>query len=144
MRMDKLTTKFQMALADAQSLAVGHDNQFIEPLHVMLAMLQQEGGSAAPLLAQAGVNIQSLQTELNQAIKNLPQVQGNAGEVHISNDLNRLLNITDKLAQQNQDQFISSELFIQAVMQDKGLLTDLMKKAGARYLKVVDTGDETK
>ena len=84
MRMDKLTTKFQMALADAQSLALGHDNQFIEPVHVMLAMLQQEGGSAAPLLAQAGVNVKSLLEHLRAAIKKLPQVEGDMGEVHIS------------------------------------------------------------
>lgn len=137
MRMDKLTTKFQMALADAQSLALGHDNQFIEPVHVMLAMLQQEGGSAAPLLAQAGVNVKSLLEHLRAAIKKLPQVEGDMGEVHISNDLNRLLNIVDKIAQQNQDQFISSELFIQAALEDKGTLGEILKSAGASKQSII-------
>ncbi len=131
MRMDKLTTKFQMALADAQSLAVGNDNQFIEPVHVMLAMLQQEGSSALPLLAQTGVNTKLLKEKLNTAIQNLPKVQGAAGEVHVSNELNKFFNITDKIAQQNQDQYISSETFIQAALEDKGQLTDILKTCGA-------------
>lgn len=131
MRMDKLTTKFQMALADAQSLALSQDNQFIEPIHVMQAMLQQEDGSTLPLLAQVGINTKLLQDKLMTAIQKLPKVHGAAGEVHISNDLNRLFNIIEKIAQQNQDQYISSELFIQAAMDDKGQLTDILKTCGA-------------
>lgn len=130
MRMDKLTSKFQMALADAQSLAIGRDNQFIEPVHLMIALLDQQGGTAHHLLTKSGANISVFRSELNKALDRLPQVQGAPGEVHISNDLNRLLNITDKLAQQRNDQYISSELFILAALEDKGELGTLLKKAG--------------
>lgn len=131
MRMDKLTSKFQMALADAQSLAVGRDNQFIEPVHLMLALLDQEGGTVRHLLAQADVNVNQLRSGLGEALDRLPKVEGAAGEVHISNDLGRLLNQTDKLAQQRNDQYISSELFVLAAVEDKGELGELMRKAGA-------------
>ena len=102
MRMDKLTSKFQLALADAQSLAVGLDHQLIEPDHVMVALLDQEGGTVRHLLTQAGVNANLLRSHLGEWLDRLPTVEGNAGEVHISNDLTRLLNLTDKLAQQRQ------------------------------------------
>ncbi|HSH29447.1 MAG TPA: ATP-dependent chaperone ClpB [Thiohalobacter sp.] len=131
MRMDKLTSKFQMALADAQSLAVGQDHQFIEPVHVMIALLDQEGGSVRHLLAQADVNVNLLRSQLGEALEKLPRVEGSAGEVHISNDLGRLLNITDKLAQQRKDQYISSELFVLAAVEDKGPVGELLRKAGA-------------
>jgi ATP-dependent Clp protease ATP-binding subunit ClpB len=131
MRMDKLTAKFQLALADAQSLAVGRDHQFIEPLHVMIAMLDQEGGSVRHLLTQADVNVNKLRSSLGEALDQLPQVQGDAGDVHISNDLGRLLNQTDKLAQQRQDAYISSELFVLAALDDKGTLGRLLQQAGA-------------
>lgn len=132
MSLNRLTSKFQAALAEAQSIAVGRDHQFIEPIHVMKALLEQEGGTVRPLLTQANVNIASLHTELEEALNQLPQVQGNAGEVHISNELNRLLNVTDKLAQQRKDQYISSELFVLAVvMDDKSTLGRILKKAGA-------------
>lgn len=112
MRMDKLTSKFQMALADAQSLALGRDNGFIEPEHLMKALLDQQGGSCRPLLSKAGVNIPLLRTLIDQALDKLPKVSGTGGDIHISNALNRLLNLTDKLSQQRKDNFISSELFI--------------------------------
>jgi len=131
MRMDKLTSKFQMALADAQSLAVGRDNQFIEPVHLMLALLDQEGGTVRHLLAQADINVNQLRSSLGDALDRLPKVEGAAGDVHISNDLGRLLNQTDKQAQQRNDQYISSELFVLAAVEDKGELGDLMRKAGA-------------
>ncbi len=131
MRMDKLTTKFQMALADAQSLALGRDHQFIEPLHLMTALLDQEGGTVRHLLAQAGVNINSLRSALGEALDKLPSVEGAGGEVHISNELGRLLNLTDKLAQKRKDQYISSELFALVAVEDKGQLGDLLRKAGA-------------
>ncbi len=131
MRMDKLTSKFQMALADAQSLAVGRDNQFIEPVHLMLALLDQEGGTVRHLLAQADVNVNLLRSSLGEALDRLPKVEGAAGEVHISNDLGRLLNQTDKLAQKRNDQYISSELFVLAAVEDKGELGELLRKAGA-------------
>ncbi|WP_456379290.1 ATP-dependent chaperone ClpB [Thiolapillus sp.] len=131
MRMDKLTSKFQMALADAQSLALGKDHQFIEPVHLMIAMLDQEGGGVRHLLTQAGVNVNQLRSSLGEALDHMPSVSGGDADVHVSNDLNRLLNQTDKLAQKRNDQYISSELFVLAAVEDKGKLGDLMRKAGA-------------
>jgi ATP-dependent Clp protease ATP-binding subunit ClpB len=131
-RMDKLTSKFQMALADAQSLALGRDNNFIEPEHLMKALLDQQGGSCRPLLSKASVNIALLRTLLDQALDKLPKVSGVGGDVHISNALNRLLNLTDKLAQQKKDNFISSELFILAALNEgSSSLARLLKEAGA-------------
>ena len=112
MRTDKLTSKFQMALADAQSVAVGRDHQYIEPLHLMAALLDQQGGSIRHLLDKAGVNVNLLRSQVGEALDRLPKVEGNAGEVHVSNDLGRLFNVMDKLAQKRGDQYISSELFV--------------------------------
>ncbi len=131
MRMDKLTTKFQAALADAQSLAVGRDNQYIEPVHLLAALLDQQGGTARPLLEKGGINVAKLRSGLATALDRLPKVEGTGGEVMISNDLNKLLNVTDKLAQQRSDQFISSELFVLAAVDDKGELGRLLKADGA-------------
>lgn len=131
MRLDKLTTKFQIALADAQSLAVGRDHQFIEPIHLLKALLAQDGGTIRPLFTQAGVNVNQLSNALNAALDQLPQVSGAEGDVHVSNDLNRLLNVTDKIAQERKDQYISSELFVLAAIEDKGTLGDLLRSAGA-------------
>src|SRR5690348_16941184 len=108
MRMDKLTNQFQMALSDAQSMALGRDSAFIEPVHVMKVLLDQEGSSVPPLLTSALINVQALRKSLDDAINRLPQVEGTPGDIHISNDLNRLLNLTDKLAQKRKDQYISS------------------------------------
>ncbi|HTC51209.1 MAG TPA: ATP-dependent chaperone ClpB [Steroidobacteraceae bacterium] len=130
MRMDKLTGKFQAALADAQSLAVGRDQQLIEPAHVLLAMLDQSGGTVRPLVLKAGANLNRLRTDLANLVEQLPTVQGQAGDVHISNDLQRLLNVTDKLAQQRQDQFIASELFVLAAFEERGKLAKILKDAG--------------
>ena len=130
MRMDKLTSKFQSALADAQSLALGKDHQFIEPAHLMVALLDQDGGSIKPLLAQLGVNTQLLRTDLIKELGRLATVSGSGGDVQISNELSRLLNLTDKLAQKRNDKFISSELFLLAACEEKGALNDLLKKAG--------------
>jgi ATP-dependent Clp protease ATP-binding subunit ClpB len=131
MRQDRLTSKFQMALADAQSLAVGRDHQFIEPAHLMLALLDQEGGTARPLLDKAGVNVSRLRSQLGQALDGLARVEGAGGELHLSNDLTRLLNVTDKLAQQRGDQYVSSELFILAAVEDKGQLGRILRESGA-------------
>ncbi|RMX15282.1 ATP-dependent chaperone ClpB [Legionella jordanis] len=131
MRMDKLTSKFQMALADAQSLALGRDNGFIEPEHVMKALLDQQGGSCRPLLTKAGVNLSQLRTLIDQALDRFPKVSGTGGDIHISNGLNRLLNLTDKLAQQRKDSYISSELFILAAISEDSSLAKLLKQAGA-------------
>ena len=131
MRQDKLTTKFQMALADAQSLAVGRDHQLVEPAHLMLALLDQQGGTVRPLIDRAGVNVNVLRTKLMQALDRAPQVEGTPGDVHVSNDLGRLLNVTDKLAQQRGDQFVSSELFALAAVEDRGELGRALREAGA-------------
>ncbi|MFB3100249.1 MAG: Clp protease N-terminal domain-containing protein, partial [Gammaproteobacteria bacterium] len=131
MRADKLTSKFQMALADAQSLAIGRDHQFIEPLHVMTALLDQEGGSLRHILNASGMNNNLLRSQLGQALEKLAQVSGADGEIHISKDLDRLLNLTDKYAQQRNDQYISSELFALAAIEDKGELGRLMQSCGA-------------
>ena len=131
MRMDRLTSKFQMAVADAQSLAVGKDHQFIEPAHLLVALLDQEGGSVRHLLTQAGVNVNQLRSALGESLERLASVEGGSGDVHLSNDLGRLLNQTDKLAQQRKDQYISSELFVLACAEDKGAIGELMRKAGA-------------
>jgi ATP-dependent Clp protease ATP-binding subunit ClpB len=129
MRMDKLTSRFQQALADAQSLALGRDHQFIEPAHVMLAMLDGSGGGVRPLLMKAGADINKLRSGLLAALDTLPKVEGTPGEVHVSNDLNRILNATDKLAQQRGDQFIASELFVLAAFEDR-TLARVFKEAG--------------
>ena len=131
MRMDKLTSKFQMALADAQSLAIGLDHQFIEPAHLMVALLDQEGGSARGLLAKSGVNVNLLRSQLGDALDRLPKVEGTGGELHISNDLGKLLNLTDKLAQKRDDQYISSELFVLAALEDQSALKAILEQAGA-------------
>ena len=131
MRMDKLTNKFQMALAEAQSLAVGLDHQFIEPSHVMVAMLDQQGGSVRGLLTKSGVNVNLLRSQLGDALDRLPKVEGAGGEVHIGNDLSKLLNLTDKQAQLRDDQYISSELFLLAAMDGKSPLVKILEQAGA-------------
>ncbi|MDX2312587.1 MAG: ATP-dependent chaperone ClpB [Gammaproteobacteria bacterium] len=130
MRSDKLTTKLQMALADAQSLAVGRDHQFIEPSHVMVALLDQQGGGVRHLLTQANVNVNALRSQLSVVLDELPQVQGTGGDVQISNELGRLMNLMDKLAQTRKDEYISSELFVLAALEAKGRVADLLKTNG--------------
>ena len=130
MRMDKLTSKLQIALADAQSLALGRDNQFIEPVHLMIALLNQQGGSVRHLLTKAGANVNLLRSQLGEAVDRLPQVEGTPGEVHISNELNRLLNVMDKLAQDRGDQFITSEMFVLAALGGKSGLAKLLGDCG--------------
>jgi ATP-dependent Clp protease ATP-binding subunit ClpB len=142
MRQDKLTTRFQQALAEAQSLALGRDHQIIEPAHVLLALLDQQGGSIRPLLQKAGGNVARLRTDLAAALERLPKVQGAPGEVHVSNDLQRLLNVTDKLAQQRGDQYISSENFLLAAFEDKALLGRLLKDAGCARAALEKAVDE--
>jgi ATP-dependent Clp protease ATP-binding subunit ClpB len=130
MRHDKLTAKFQAALADAQSLALGRDHQILEPAHVMLALLDSSGGTVRPLLIKAGADVNKLRSELGALLDKLPKVEGAPGEIHASNDLGRLLNVTDKLAQKRGDQYISSELFVLAAFEDKGPLARILKDAG--------------
>ncbi|MCX7142200.1 MAG: AAA family ATPase, partial [Proteobacteria bacterium] len=130
MRLDKLTTKFQQALADAQSLAVGNDNSYIEPVHLLSALIAQEDGGTASLFARAGVNVGQLRDSLKTAIARLPKVEGTGGEVQISRELTNLLNLTDKEAQKRGDQFIASEMFVLALTEDKGETGRLLKNAG--------------
>ncbi|MGH8547965.1 MAG: ATP-dependent chaperone ClpB [Methylococcales bacterium] len=130
MRMDKLTSKYQMALGEAQSLALGKDHQYIEPVHVMIALLDQEGGSIRQLLAQAGVNVNQLRAWLGEQLDRMATVEGSGGDVQISQELGRLLNLTDKLAQKRKDAYISSELFLLAALEARGSLSDLLTKAG--------------
>src|SRR4051812_36275708 len=130
MRFDKLTTKFQQAIADAQSMALSHDNGFIEPQHLLLALINQEDGGTSSLLARAGVAVPRLKNALTQSISRLPKVEGQGGEINISRDLNNLLNLTDKEATRRGDQFIASELFLLAVADDKGETGRLLKEHG--------------
>jgi len=136
MRNDRLTSRFQNALADAQSLAIGRDNQMIEPAHLLVALLDQQGGGLKPLLAKLGVNNVKLKGELGSLLDRLPKVEGAAGEVHVSQDLSRLLNVTDKLAQQRGDQYISSELFALAALEDRGEMGRLLKSHGLTKAKL--------
>ncbi|MEN6539534.1 MAG: ATP-dependent chaperone ClpB [Mizugakiibacter sp.] len=131
MRMDKLTSRFQQALADAQSLAVGRDHNMLEPAHVLAALLDQQGGSTVPLLTQAGVDVPALRQRVTAILERLPRVAGQEGNLNIGNELSRLLNLTDKLAQQRGDQFIASELFVLAALEDKGEVGAALKAAGA-------------
>jgi len=140
--MDKLTSKFQLALADAQSLAAGLDHQLIEPAHVMVALLDQEGGAARHLLTKAGVRVNALRSQLGERLDSLPRVSGAEGEISLSNDLVKLLNLTDKLAQKRGDQYISSELFILAALDVKGALADIMTQAGANRGAIEKAIDE--
>jgi ATP-dependent Clp protease ATP-binding subunit ClpB len=130
--MDKLTTQFQKALADAQSLAVGRDHQFLEPLHVLAAMLAQDGAGVGTLLAHAGVAVDRLRAELGRALERLPQVKGVGGDVQASQALGRALNLADKYAQQRGDDYIASEMFLLAALEDQGETGRILKAAGAR------------
>ncbi|ODN66233.1 ATP-dependent chaperone ClpB [Methylophaga muralis] len=136
MQADKFTSKFQDALGAAQSLAVGRDHQIIEPAHLLLALLNQQGGTVKPLLAQSGVNVPAYQADLEAQLNRFPQVEGGNGDIRISADLSRLLNQTDKLAQQRQDQFISSELLILAAVEDKNQTGELLRKHGANKTNI--------
>jgi len=131
MRIDKLTTKFQQALADAQSQALAHDNGFIEPQHLLLALLNQEDAGTASLLQRAGVNVPPLRKALEESIARMPKVEGTGGEINVSRDLSNLLNLTDKEATRRGDQFIASELFLLAALKDKGDTGRLLKQHGA-------------
>ena len=137
MNIEKFTTKFQQALSEAQSLALGKDNQFIEPVHLLAALLNQQDGSIAPILTASGVNVALLRNELNAELNKLPQVSGNDGDVQISRQLLNLLNLCDKLAQQKQDKFISSELFLLAALEERGALNDILKKCGAKKEQIL-------
>jgi len=135
--MDKLTSKFQQALQDAQSLALGREHQFIEPGHLLISFLDQQSGGVRHLLTQAGVDVNGLRSALGKSIDRLPQVSGAGGDMHISRELTKLLNRTDQLAQKKNDQFISSELFVIAALQEKSSdLAKLLKEFGGELKRV--------
>ena len=141
MNIEKFTTKFQQAIAEAQSLAIGKDNQFIEPVHLLNALLNQQDGSVAPILTASGVNVAVLRNELNNELAKLPQVSGNGGDVQLSRQLLNILNLCDKLAQQRQDKFISSELFLLAALEEKGAVSEVLKKCGAKKEQILQAID---
>lgn len=130
MRMDRLTSKFQLALSDAQSLAVGRDHQFIEALHILVVILDQRDGGVRHLLVQAGADVATLRSRLGEKLAALPQVQGSNGDVHISNEVGRLLNVADKLSQKRNDKFIASELFVLALLKDNSEVGRLLLESG--------------
>ena len=141
MRTDKMTTKFQQALSDAQSLAVGADQQFIEPQHVLLALANQDDGAAASLLARAGAQVVRLKTELKNAIERLPKVEGHGGDVQVSRTLSQLLNLADKEAQKRGDEYIASEMFLLAAIDDKGEAGRALKESGVSKKALADAID---
>lgn len=134
MRMDKFTSKLQLALSDAQSLALGNDNPTIEPVHLLFALLNQDDGTARPLLNKSDVDINTLRSQLGESLERIAKLEDSNGEIHVSNELARLFNQADKLAQKRGDKFISSDLFLLACTADKGPIGKLMKDAGATTL----------
>lgn len=138
MRMDRLTSKFQTAISDAQSLAIGRDHQFIEPSHLLLALLDQDGGTVRHLLTLANINTNSVRSRLDEELDRLPQIEGAQGDVHLSNDLAKVLNVCDKIAQKRKDDYISSEIFVLAVLELKNSIGELLVKAGAQQKTVED------
>ena len=130
MRMDKLTARFQSALAEAQSLAVGMDHSMLEPEHIMIALLDQEGGGMRGLLSRAGADVNALRSAVGEAVDALPRVTGQGGQINLSNDSGRVLNLTDKIAQKRGDAYVASELFVLAALEAKGKLSQLMHQAG--------------
>lgn len=138
MRLDRFTQTFQMAISDAQSIALGKDHQFIEPVHLMLALINQNASSIIPLLKSAGINVRALRTQLEAAIGELAQVDGTGGEVQLSSAMGNILNLCDKFSQKHGDKYISSEIFVLAALQDKGKLGQILKSLGANEQRVQD------
>jgi ATP-dependent Clp protease ATP-binding subunit ClpB len=136
MRLDSFTSKFQMALSEAQSLALGRDHQYIEPVHLMTALLNQQGGSVRPLFDQANINVNSLRSALSEAVDRLPRVEGTGGDVQLGKSTVVLLNLSDKIAQKRKDDYITSEVFVLASLQDKGSLGELLKQSAADQAKI--------
>ncbi len=136
MRLDKFTSKFQLAISDAQSLALGRDNQYIEPVHLMSAMLNQQGTSIRPLLDHTGINVNALRSTLNEAVEKLPRIQGAGADVQLGRDTVRILNMCDKIAQKRKDDFISSEIFVLAAVEESSQLGQILQKLGLNKSKI--------
>ncbi|MHA7881200.1 MAG: ATP-dependent chaperone ClpB [Saccharospirillum sp.] len=130
MRIDRLTSKLQVALSDAQSVALGKDHNFIEPAHLLMALVDQKGSSMAPLLQRAGARVNELKQGLATYLDSLPTISNHDGEVHMSNDLGRVMNLADKLAQKRNDQYIASELVVLAMTQDRSKIAEILRDAG--------------
>ncbi|HEX5360829.1 MAG TPA: Clp protease N-terminal domain-containing protein, partial [Fluviicoccus sp.] len=130
MRFDKLTAKLQQALSEAQSLAVGRDHTTIEPAHLLLALLQQQDGSTRPLLSQSGGNIAALERKLNELLEGVAVIKNPTGEVQVGQELGKVLNLADKLAQKKQDQFIASEMVILAMLEAGGAIAKALQQSG--------------
>ncbi|WP_289031772.1 ATP-dependent chaperone ClpB [uncultured Paraglaciecola sp.] len=139
MQLDSFTSKFQAALSEAQSLALGRDHQYIEPVHLMTSLLNQQGGSVRPLLDQAGMNVNSLRSALAEAVERLPRVQGSGGDVQLSKSSVILLNLSDKISQKRKDEYITSEVFVLAALQDKGALGEILKQSGANEKSIEES-----
>ncbi|MFC3094791.1 ATP-dependent chaperone ClpB [Alteromonas sediminis] len=142
MRLDKFTSKFQMAISDAQSLALGRDHQYIEPVHLMTSMLNQQGGSVRPLFDQANVNVNALRSALAEAVDRLPRISGVGGDVQLGKETAILLNLCDKISQQRKDEYITSEIFVLAALQDKGKLGEILRSIGATEDKISSAIDK--
>ncbi len=142
MRIDRLTNQLQLTLSDAQSLALGKDHNYIDPLHLLSALLQQKNASVRPLLRQAGANVSGLNEAINQDIKALPTVQGTAGDIHMSDDMGRVLNLADKVSQQNNDAYVSCEVVVLAMLDANTSVSQLLIDAGVNkqsLLKAIDS-----
>ena len=142
MRLDRFTSKFQLAISDAQSLALGRDHQYIEPVHLMSAMLNQQGGSVRPVLDQAKVNVNALRSALSEAIERLPRVEGIGGDIQLSKESGILLNLCDKITQQRKDDYITSEIFVLAALQDNGKLGQILKQLNITQKAIETAIDE--
>lgn len=142
MRLDRFTSKFQLAISDAQSLALGRDHQYIEPVHLMSAMLNQQGGSVRPVLDQAKVNVNALRSALSEAIERLPRVEGIGGDIQLSKASGILLNLCDKITQQRKDDYITSEIFVLAALQDNGKLGEILKQLNITQKAIETAIDE--
>ncbi|MBF4425659.1 ATP-dependent chaperone ClpB [Vibrio anguillarum] len=136
MRLDRFTSKFQIAISDAQSLALGRDHQYIEPVHLMVALLDQNGSPIRPLLTMLSVDVMQLRSKLSEILDRLPKVSGIGGDVQLSSAMGTMFNLCDKLAQKRQDSYISSEVFLLAALEDKGALGQLLKEIGLTEKKV--------
>lgn len=144
MRIDRLTSSLQLALSDAQSIALGRDHSFIEPVHLLLALLNQKGASINVLLTKAGGNVTQLKNLADSLLNDLPQVTGHDADVHMSNDLGRVLNRADKLAQQRQDQYISSELVILSMLQDRSRIAKTLTESGLTEASVLQAIEDVR
>ena len=142
MRLDRFTSKFQIAISEAQSLALGRDHQYIEPVHLMVALMDQNGSPIRPLLTMLDIDIIHLRSKLREILDRLPKVSGIGGDVQLSSAMGSVFNLCDKIAQKRQDAYISSEVLLLAVLEDKGALGTLLKELGLTEKKVSDAIDK--